>query len=298
MNKTILVLGMRRSGTSLTTNLIQEMGAFVDNDRRDPDAFNVRGYWEGKELHKLDRRIQKRLGGIHDRIPWAPSGWELDPKFEALRAEGIELISRYDKEYPVWCWKDPRLSFVLPFWNQILKREAYHIICVRNPLEVADSWVKMDHQINPEITLRFATESWFANTVSAVRNTSDKKRMLVFYEDIISDPVSQTKTIASFVGLAPPENARIASVVSSDLRHRRYSTEEMLNHPEVDERVKLLYCLLLQGKHDQSTLSWLGMIFRNYAGSHPPVVHWYTRYLQEVRRQISLFRNRERSVKD
>ena len=138
MKKAIIVSGMHRSGTSMVGELIHRWGAYGGdtNELKTSDISNPNGYWENLSLQQFNEEILASLGSN-----WlVPPPYEIEIKKKAsdpnLREKALVLINKMQNGGNVWFWKDPRLSVLLPFWNQILTDTIY-IICVRNPLDIA-----------------------------------------------------------------------------------------------------------------------------------------------------------------
>ncbi|MGI0081213.1 MAG: hypothetical protein ACRECH_16520, partial [Nitrososphaerales archaeon] len=104
MQKGVIVTGMRRSGTSLTANIVRSMGIAFQNDARPADKSNERGYWESSKSEILNGRILSYLGGDQDRPPGTPKGWENDKKLEKLSNECASFVSELQSHEP-WGWK-------------------------------------------------------------------------------------------------------------------------------------------------------------------------------------------------
>ena len=72
----ICILGMHRSGTSLLTRVLNLMGVYLGPDAHllQPLAENPKGFWEHKEIWKLNEDILWRLGGSWHNPPRIVSG--------------------------------------------------------------------------------------------------------------------------------------------------------------------------------------------------------------------------------
>lgn len=132
MPKRIIVLGVMRSGTSLTAELIRRWGAYSGgesnlwkSDANDPRGY---GYMEYMPLQDLNDELLNE----NDRVP--PSNELLaerasDPVF---REKAMELLQEMDRQatqnnFDAWVWKDARLPLTLPFWIKFWDNPIYVI---------------------------------------------------------------------------------------------------------------------------------------------------------------------------
>ena len=111
----LLVTGMHRSGTSITTQLLLEAGAKLGNpDKLFPgDKWNPDGYFEQMEI--LDVNISLVNG------PWGKLSY-LSPPSENLilkRADKLEKkIMELATSHMDLIVKDPRFCLTFPVWQQ------------------------------------------------------------------------------------------------------------------------------------------------------------------------------------
>ena len=73
----ICVLGMGRSGTSLTTALLGLLGVYLGPEERMLEAVehdNARGYWEQSEIYEINKEIMAAFGGSVGVAAVSPSG--------------------------------------------------------------------------------------------------------------------------------------------------------------------------------------------------------------------------------
>lgn len=65
MKKNVLIIGMARSGTSMTSAIFSRYGSSVaenkENQLQKPDKFNPSGYWQAESLLKANKEISRGL---------------------------------------------------------------------------------------------------------------------------------------------------------------------------------------------------------------------------------------------
>ena len=206
----ICVLGMSRSGTSLTARVLDLAGVYLgpsdellgggfrqlpESDRARAREANPEGFWEHYRLMRLNERILRRLGGSWRDPPPLPPGWERSAELREERGEARDLLAETFSDCRVWAWKDPRNSLTLPFWRALVPKMRC-VICLRPPLEVAASLEKRDG-----IPLETGFSLWLTYVASALVNTSDCPRLLMPYASYFEDAVEAGTRLACFVGL-------------------------------------------------------------------------------------------------
>ena len=221
------MLGMMRTGTSVVARILDLMGIYLgsEEDLLAANPENPSGFWEHREIIALNEALLLRLGGTWYEPPELMPGWEVDARIEDLREQGQELIRAKFAGRQQWGWKDPRTCLTLPFWQSLVPPVA-HVICVRNPAETAHSldamwWVRR----RLDDPLEQGVELWFEYTRRALEHTHRRRRLLVFYEDLIADWRRESSRLASFVGradaLASSElEQAISTFVQPELRHQ------------------------------------------------------------------------------
>lgn len=189
------VIGMHRSGTSLTAQLCHELGWRVTGPEeflRQGNRYNPQGYWETSDLVTINRRILYALGGDWHVAPHFRPQWEDAPELVPLKRQAQAFIQQIST--PQATWKDPRLTLTLPFWKPLI-RDVRYIICIRNPLDVALSLYRRDH-----MTQERALTLWLLYTTQALLNTQQTRRLVVFYEDLTgSSAKAQLERLQAFL---------------------------------------------------------------------------------------------------
>ena len=142
--KTIIVLGMHRSATSLvakglsTQISVGPLGTSQMLDAPMPD--NFKGHFENLDFVHLNDDIMESAGGWWAAPPSRARILEVLPKF-SQRVQ--ETLARNAKA-PIWGWKDPRTVITLDHYLPYV--EGLHLVtCFRDPYEVAKSLVERNH---------------------------------------------------------------------------------------------------------------------------------------------------------
>lgn len=239
----ICVLGMSRSGTSLTTRLLNLSGVDLGPGGRllKPMPSNPEGFWEHFDIMRLNELILRSLGGSWRAPPPLPPGWETSEALEPQRTYARELLEGFEGQ-ALWGWKDPRNCLTLPFWQRLVPAMRY-VICLRNPIDVAASLERRDG-----IPRREGLELWLTYVASALVNSSGRQRLLVSYEEYFDDWRAAVKRLVRFVGVSAGDGCSAAvelaqQTIKSELRHHRTPRAEVSRDPAVPADVASLYLI-------------------------------------------------------
>jgi hypothetical protein len=151
--KNVIVIGMARSGTSLTASVFASQGYYVDEagSIADKDHMNPKGYWESNTLVKNNESIVRSTGFEHDNT-WIYSAITSDQidKIEhySLSDDHVKMLGFFSKKSP-WVWKDPRLCYTLGCWWPYLDQENTVVILVtRDKQAIYNSFVRVGWRKN------------------------------------------------------------------------------------------------------------------------------------------------------
>lgn len=208
----ICVLGMSRSGTSLTTRVLSLMGVYLGPEEQllqkelrqlagEGEAVvarareaNPEGFWEHYSIMRLNERILRALGGSWRDPPPMPPGWEHSEQVAPMLDEARTLLADSFEGHDLWGWKDPRNSLTLPFWQRLIPSMRY-VICSRNPMDVAASLERRDG-----MSIEQGLELWRVYVTSALAATAGRPRLLVPYESFFADREGTAARLARFAG--------------------------------------------------------------------------------------------------
>jgi hypothetical protein len=208
------VLTPPRSGSSLTTNILNALGVNLGEPEllAEGSIHNPRGYWEHKAILAINNEILSRLGYSYSAAgadwnipPVFPSGWEKDRRLDDLKERARSKILNGFGEHELWGWKDPRTCFTLPFWQDILPPMRY-IICIRNPVDVAHS-----KQRFMNCSFDRALYLWLLYLKYAFQYTDGQDRLLIKTQVWTENWAGELDRISRFMG--KPELVEDAGVL-------------------------------------------------------------------------------------
>ncbi len=229
MSRAIVVLGMHRSGTSVIARGVAALGADLGNDFLDAQPENPTGYWEDRGIVELNERVLKTLGLTWDSLepidPRRFGGWRM----WRLRREARRYLQGRFIGKPLWGFKDPRTTRLLPFWLRVLHEcnadDAY-LLAIRNPGSIAASL-----HARQGMEVETAQRLWLVNVVPFLGNLEGKPLAVVDYDLLMRDPRGQLERIAGRLGVAkydPAEVERFANeFLDAKLRHTLFSLDEI-----------------------------------------------------------------------
>jgi len=226
----LIVLGMHRSGTSLTVRLLHDLGIHM-------------GSWlsrdaESVHFQRLNRRIFRAADSKWAQVDGLLRQME-SPDFVAQQAArvhhalfttrvpfrkapiasffGPELWQRVENGQSVaWGWKDPRTSLTFPVWVPIFPRARWlHIL--RNGVDVAISIhrrsLKQQRKLRNRLfpidysaaTLDFSYsfrlwEQYLSFILAHKHEVPAGQYLEVRYEDLLADPETHLREIMDFAG--------------------------------------------------------------------------------------------------
>ena len=183
-NPTVVVItGMHRSGTSLTTSLLQSAGLFVGDRLLGKNLSNPKGHFEDLDFVEFHQSLLQSQGVCSE-------GWT-DNSFQAISPEYIKIARHLIEQRNIhtnWGWKDPRTTLFLNFWSDLIPHVKY-VFVYRSPWEVVDSLFRRGDllfQTNPEI----AVQTWFNYNQKILHfcNSTSHPFILLGIEDVINSP--------------------------------------------------------------------------------------------------------------
>lgn len=218
------VLGMHRSGTSLTTGLLSALGVDLSEDLMPPTEANAMGYFESVGIRETHDELLAALGSAWNSSttlsPFAANWWKSDA-VEPFKRRLTNLVrAELQRVRGIWGFKDPRTARLLPLWNEIfaeLNLEPRYVIVGRHPMDVSQSLEARDglHRLYSELL-------WLEHVCDAVANVKTRPVAIVEYSNWFADPQTQMQHMISSLGLsvdAGTSDAAITRYVSNDLRH-------------------------------------------------------------------------------
>ena len=231
----MIVIGAPRSGTTLMTELLEGLGVFM-GWRQDPNR-------EASLFLRADAELMRRMGASWDR----PEPLRCSFADRARRAKAVALARRRLRgpwavlylgpgrllaRTPArlggpWGWKDPRSTFTLPVWLELLPA-ARVVHVVRHGIDVAAGyvtgprigvagierpWAIRPRRRQQSMSLLDGLELWDAYVEEASRHASElgPRAHTVRFETLCAHPAAAIEGLAAFLG-AEGEPGRVSAL--------------------------------------------------------------------------------------
>jgi hypothetical protein len=223
----IIICGSGRSGTSAVARLVHESGISVGHDLIEPDEHNAEGYFEERLVVMMNDALLNDVG-LHTWFSTASRAEVL----AAAHARADTMREIFAAATPAW--KDPRFSWTLEAWMELMAEPPRVVVCLRSPEEVVASALRYYGLTGDEP--RRAVEHAWRGGYERLLEVIDEYRleaMTVNFADLDADPGAAVAPLERFVGREID-----AGAVRRDLRHHRGGVPEHLR--EVYERVAAL----------------------------------------------------------
>lgn len=241
----VCIAGMARSGTSLCTRTLNLCGLSLGDeaDLLPPGPDNPDGFWENTRFVEINETLLSMFGGAWDCPPIIPLEDDSEP-FARLHAKARTTLESFAGREP-WGWKDPRNSLTLPFWRQYFP-EMKVVICLRNPLEVAQSLYRRSWY-SSELSLNL----WYVYNQRLRGAIPPEQRIVTHYDAYFADPEAELRRVLDFLGMPAGENliAQACAAISGGLRHHQF-TMQHLHDVNVTPAVLDLYATMCREAGD------------------------------------------------
>jgi GT2 family glycosyltransferase len=243
--RTVFILGMHRSGTSLLTALLRMAGVELGSDLLLGEAAeNSRGFWEHREVVRINDELLAHLG-----LSWfvpspLPPGYLDLCQLEPLAHRAANLLHREFAGAALWGIKDPRLCRLQGFWERActgMVDELYAAHVFRHPLEVADS-LRARNNIPTEQAMLL----WLFHNLEAVLHPRKHPIVSVPMRWILQDPTGTISRLRAHFG----DKESLSVAAAQEIR--QFVEPALLHHlaaPE-DERLDTPVGSLANRCHD------------------------------------------------
>jgi len=249
LTRVLVVLGMHRSGTSVVTRALEVLGvALGDNLMPPAENNNEKGFFEDLDIHRFNTRLLAALGTAWDRLDEIDADRFEDPAMDTWLQEALAILRKKLPAVGAFAFKDPQTCRLLPFWQRVLASlpvDVHYVICLRNPLSVADSLSRRD-----KIDKTRAQLLWAKHLLTALSHTKGKSRLLVDYDRMMDSPTQQLNRIANGFGMSVPKELAQRQVkferefLCEELRHARHDSSLLGERDQVLRPVEELYILM------------------------------------------------------
>jgi hypothetical protein len=183
--RTVVIVGMHRSGTSAVAGAINLLGAQQPKWMLQGGPANPLGYFEAYGVIHVNDWILRKAGSTwYDSLGFAPDSVDPVTRGTAMALINIALSVEFG-DASLLLLKDPRLCLLLEYWLPML--DATHIaptvlLVLRHPAEVITSLAKRDTFPEP-----LAAATWLHYMLAAEYATRGRRRAIISYDSLLHD---------------------------------------------------------------------------------------------------------------
>ena len=240
----VCITGMHRSGTSMITRLLNLCGLYLGSAESimPPDEGNPTGYWQNVEMDELSEAILAVFSkGWDFLLPVMESGWEHREELDPIRTRAENCVAGLKANRP-WGWKDPRASLTIPFWKSLVP-ELKVVVCLRNPLEVAESLHK-----HTGSTAAFTYNLWIRYYQRILEDVPQESRIITHYDSYFINAQDELSRLLNWLGwdVTTIQIESALSFISSEYRKHRVVSEDQARHRVPVEVVEMYENLCLE----------------------------------------------------
>lgn len=194
----LIIIGCHRSGTSLVSQIIASLGV---------DMGSTTGHWEDPWFLDFNEGLLRSYR----------ASWFEPVMIDSCGAEEVKNIYGYVRRKPrFWGWKDPRNSYVLPFWLRLFPK-ARILWVHRNGIDVANSLMQREKKRDPRHPLYAKRCLNFMGAYSlwaqyeeacavSVRSVDNANLHHICFEQLCVDSDRVIKMLVEFLQLDLPKN--------------------------------------------------------------------------------------------
>jgi hypothetical protein len=194
----VLVLGSHRSGSSITTKVLQLLGLNLGNNLvgADPNS-NPLGHFEEISVLEFNEKILLACEtNWMDPVPLKENKLFETNKNE-FKSELEALLDRLIRDEKIGALKEPRISLMLDLWEPSLKKyfeKMRIVVTIRHPSEVAASLEKRDG-----MSRILSHLLWAQSMINILIFARSHPNYFMFYDHLISDTESEVSGLAKFL---------------------------------------------------------------------------------------------------
>jgi hypothetical protein len=184
---------------------------------------NDEGFLEHQEIVQYHLKVRKAFGlsSWYSSSPLRDQWWQA-PGLAPLKEELKQLITAKFAGRPIWGWKDPRASILLPLWSEVLGElgiEMRVIIPFRNPLDVAASVGRVFN-----LPMEQSWRLWLYYMLAIRAAVKGIPHLYVDYNTLMRDPRAEGARLQAFIGPGAPADLpeQVAGIIRPSLRHSEH----------------------------------------------------------------------------
>ncbi len=191
----ILVLGMHRSGTSALTGMLNLLDISLGENLLKANIDNKKGFFENSDLVNINNDLLTQVESKWDDVFFKKESLKKIKNKNKLK----QFIKQAFKNDEIFAIKDPRLGYLFPIYEEVLKSlgiDIKIIIPYRNPLDVAKSLNKRNN-----FSIEKGLFLWGYHLISSEIFTRNYPRVFINFNELLENSKSIVKFIEKKLNL-------------------------------------------------------------------------------------------------
>jgi len=189
----------------------------------------VGAFWGNRDCADINQELLAQIG-VHHPLDLA---WEALPEsltVNELRREAAKLVAGKLSEHGgVWGTADAATCRLLDFWISVFAEvgaEVNFVIAVRNPASIAKSLAA-----RYGLAVEKAYFLWLQHVLPTITHTHAARRIVMDYDELLTNPQPQLARLASFVGRVSAEGGFKTDFLEPGRRHALSTVAEAADDP-------------------------------------------------------------------
>ena len=119
MAKTVMIIGKARSGTSLTSGILYNLGVHLGDTLKGASSANEKGFFEDVYMLYFNIKVLEDNNFYINKLPLPDLDCLLPLKSQYIKK--TEKLIKKSKKETVWGWKDPRTLWTFPLFSDFIE---------------------------------------------------------------------------------------------------------------------------------------------------------------------------------
>jgi hypothetical protein len=206
MCSVVVVLGLKRGGTSVTAGIVHRLGIPMGERFPPPASANPDGFFEDVDFVSTLDRVTSGAVVADGRI--------LRCNLDAYR-QLQQLIKERSEKYELWGLKSFALNYVLPHFTAMCDPAVVRVLKVERSFAETVESLSVHLNIPPERAKNDQADCLYNTEKTYNRHPGPK--MILSYRDLLANPEGKVREIAGWLGV--PYKPEAAALVRSDRKH-------------------------------------------------------------------------------
>ena len=202
--KTIVVLGQRRSGTSMISGILYYLGIPVGGGPGQVGEFNEKGFFEDRDIIKISEEILK-----------------VKPENSQDYTDRIKMVVDMKAEQGIWAFKDVNQVELHPLYQPLLPN-PYYLFIFRNPVSCTQSLLRWHDYFDFDQTFKAINQRNLRLAQMYETYNRNYPCLLISYEQYLESPVEKVQEIIDFLGIEVSEEEKQRAVNHIDPKSKYF----------------------------------------------------------------------------